>query len=293
MAQDLSWDDLRVFLAIVRSGSLTQASSALGVNASTVHRRLGALEKSLQARLFDRDPTGLTPTAAGEAMVPLAEQVETDVLSVVRSIAGHDQAPEGPVRLTAPESLLPVLVETLASFRSAYPAIDLTVQFADRYFDLTRREADIAVRPSLTPPEDAVGRRVATVAWAVYAQAGTPSEGLPWATYTEELQRLAASAWWEREHAGDPVLLGVNSVPAMHTVVACSPCRGLLPCFVGDADPTLVRITPILPEAGSALWLLVHPDLRRAARIRVLLDTLWQALSDRRDQFEGRQAPGG
>jgi len=289
--QDIHWDDLRVFLAVFRGGSFTAAARSLAVNTSTAQRRISALEQGLGTRLFDRTPGGSAPTAAGEALLPLAEQVEADVMAVVRAIAGRDQAPRGAVHLTAPEPMLPLLVEPLAGFRAAFPAIDLQVSFADRFFDLARREADVALRPSPSPPEDAVGRRVGEVAWAVYANTRidrAPAD-LPWARFSDELARLDAARWWQEAHGGEPVLLSVNSVPAMQRVVACTPCRGLLPCFVGDLDPELRRVDRLIPEAASALWLLLHRDLRKAARVRALADHLWEVLVALRPLFEGER----
>ena len=288
---DLRWDDLRVFLLLARTGTLTAAAEALGVHTSTTHRRLTALEQCLGTRLFDRSPAGLSPTAAGEAMLPLATRVEDDVDALLRAIAGRDQSPRGAVHLTAPEPLLALLVEPLAAFRERYPAIDLQVSFADRFFDLSRREADVAVRPSPAPPEDAVGRRIGEVAWAVYSNARAAAErdacSLPWAIYGDAMARLSASAWWRDRHGEDAVLLTVNSVSAMHRVAACSPCRGLLPCFVGDPDPDLVQLEGPIDAPVSGLWLLVHPDLRKAARVRALLDHLWAALGSHRSLFAG------
>lgn len=289
---DLRWDDLRVFLAVARHGSMTAAATELGVNTSTAQRRLTALEAALGARLFDRHPTGTLPTAAGEALLPHAERVEDALLGGVRAIAGHDSAPRGAVHLTAPEALLPFLVEPLAGLRVDYPDIDLQVSLSDRFLDLSRREADVALRPSRTPPEDAVGRRVASVSWSVYigAFAREPDlSALPWVCFSDALSRLDAVQWWRAHHQGDDVLMTVNSVPAMHRVVACAPCRGLLPCFVGDADPTLSRAGPLLPGAESGLWLLLHPDLRRAARVRAVVDRLWESLRADVDLFEGRR----
>lgn len=288
---DLRWDDLRVFLELHRLGTLTAAASRLGVHTSTAQRRLTALESSLGTRLFDRSPSGLTPTAAGEAMVPLATQVEEDVDTLRRSMVGRDQSPRGPVHLTAPEPLLPLLVGPLAEFRRRYPDIDLQVSFSDRFYDLDRREADVALRPSATPPETAVGRRIADVAWAVYAAPASldinPQDTLPWAIFGDELGRLSVAAWWRDHHGQSPVHLTVNSVSAMRQVVACSPCRGLLPCFVGDPDPGLLRLHGPIDAPESGLWLLVHRDLRRAARVRALLDHLWQTLAGERALFTG------
>lgn len=291
--QDIRWDDLPLFLAIARHGTLTAAGRQLGVNPSTAHRRLGALEEALGTRLFDRRPTGLSPTAAGEAMLPLAEQVEQEVMHLTRRIAGRDQSPEGRVHLTAPEPLLSLLVAPLAAFRARYPRIDLRVSFSDRFFDLARREADVALRPSPDPPQDALGRRIATVSWSTYVARGcADGPALPWATFTDDLSRLAAARLWRERHGDEPVLLAVNSVPAMHRVVADAACRGMLPCFVGDADPGLQRTGDLLPQAASALWLLRHPDLRQAARVRALADHLWAALRPLRPLFEGRRAQG-
>jgi len=292
--QDIRWDDLPVFLAVARTGSLTSAAVELDSTPSTMHRRLGQLESALGTRLFDRHPTGLSPTAAGEALLPLAEGVEDGMMTLVRAIAGRDQAPRGRVHLTAPDTLVDLLVEPLATFRQAFPQVHLDVSLADRYFDLSRREADVAVRPSPDPPEDAVGRRVATVAWAVYrplASPDVPPSALPWATYTGTLERLGASRWHQSHHGDDPVIMAVNGVVAMQRVLRCMTCRAFLPCFLGDPDPALVRAADPVPDAASALWLLVHPDLRRTARVRALADHLWQRLLPHRALFEGTLEP--
>ena len=290
--QDLRWDDVRVFLAVARSGSLTAAAGVLGVNTSTAQRRLIALEATLGTRLFDRHPTGTLPTAAGEALLPHAERVEETLLGGVRAIAGQDRVPRGQVHVTAPEALLAFLVEPLASLRADFPEIDLKVSLSDRFVDLSRREADVALRPSPSPPEDAAGRRVASVAWAVYrgpAATSTPSDRLPWVCFSDALARLDAARWWTRHHSGEAVLMTVNSVPAMQQVVAAAPCRGTLPCFVGDADPALRRVGTVLPGEASALWLLLHPDLRRTARVRAVVDRLWAVLRRDQDLFEGQR----
>lgn len=295
-APPLRWDDLRIYLELVRTGTLTAVAEALGVATSTAQRRLTALEAALGTRLFDRSPAGLVPTAAGEALVPLAGDVEDAIDALLRGVAGRDRSPTGSVHLTAPEPLLPLLVEPLARFRQRYPAIDLRVSFSDRAFDLSRREADVAVRPSPAPPEDAVGRRVGPVAWAVYgsthARGDRSVESLPWAVYGDELTRLAASRWWHRHHGTEPVLLTVNSVSAMRRVTACTACRGLLPCFVGDPDPELERLSGPVDAPESGLWLLVHADLRRAVRVRALLDHLWETLQGARSLFDGSGGTG-
>lgn len=286
----MRWDDVQIFLNVARHGSLSAAARAMGLNHSTVYRRLNALEEALRVRLFTRDGGRYALTEAGEAALPMAVKVEDGVLSLQRSIEGHDETPSGTVRLTAPESLLSLLTPLLAPFRAMFPRIDLQVSFSDRFFDLSRREADVALRPTPRPEEGVVGRRIAPLAWAVYAPADVDAgacEVLPWGVFSGDLRDLRAARWHQQQHGHAPTLLSVNSVPAMRAVICAAGCRGLLPCFIGDPDPTLQRIGAPIPEAESALWLLVHPDLRDNARVRALLDHLWDGLRASADLLQG------
>jgi molybdate transport repressor ModE-like protein len=286
----MRWDDVQIFLEIARSGSLSGAARRLGLNHSTIYRRLNSFEEALQVRLFEREGGRYTLTDAGAAALPLAGDVDDAILALRRSVEGHDTTPSGTVRLTAPEALLPLLSPHLAPFRAAYPRIDLQVAFADRFFDLSRREADVALRPILQPEVGAAGRRIAGIAWACYAPASMDAERcdtLPWGVYSEALSQLAAARWHAEHHGEDDVLLSVNSVPAMQAVICAAGCRGLLPCFVGDSDESLRRMGGPVEAAESALWLLTHPDLRSNARVRALLDHLWEALRGEQGLLEG------
>jgi len=289
MASGMTWDDVAVFVAVAREGSLSEAGRRLGIDHSTVYRRLNRLEEALGVPLFHRDSGRYRLSEAGRAARCHAEQAEGSLVAFARTVAGHDDRLEGSVRLTAPEALLGLLAPVLGRFRHDQPAIDLQMALSDRFLDLSRQEADVAVRPTPSPPEDLVGRRVATVAWATYAPvSGDAPAQLPWAVFGDEMSRLAAARWCAAQHRDEPVLLTVNSVPAMAQVIGTAGCRGLLPCFVGDPDPHLMRLRGPIEEAGSALWLLVHPDLRGAARVRALLDVLWEGLRDHHDLLEGR-----
>ena len=283
----MKWDDVAVFLAVAETGSLSGAAQRLGVDHSTVYRRLKQLTSSLGVPLFHRDGGRYRPSEAGAAALPYARAAQEAMAALQRSVTGHDQALAGPVRLTAPESLLPLLAPLVATFRRAHPAIELHLDLTDRFLALGELQADVAVRPTLRPPEGLHGRRVSAIAWAVYTPAGASPGASPWAAYGHDLAHLAAARWWEHHHRGTPRHLSVNSVPAMAQVVAQAGYRGLLPCFLGDADPRVERHGPPVDEAASALWLLVHPDLRRAARVRALLDHLWEGLKAHAPLLEG------
>jgi DNA-binding transcriptional LysR family regulator len=276
----LKWDDLRAFLAVARRGSLAAAGELLGVNASTVHRRMAALEEALGAALFDRTPRGYALTGVGEALLPEAEGVEEAVLSARRAVTGHDATAQGPVVLTLPETLLGVIAPRLAAIQQRCPGLRPVLRADDRILDLGV-DADVALRPSHAPPEDAVGRRVGRIAWAVYdrdgagtAGGGAGSAAEPWVVYCDGAGPREATRWQRREHPDASVLFEVSSVGAMHRVLACTGARGLLPCYLGDATPALRRRTPPIAEAAVDLWLLIHADLRRSARVRALIDLL-------------------
>lgn len=283
---DLRWDDLRVFLAVAERGTLAAAGASLGVDASTVHRRVAALEASLSARLFDRDPRGYALTPVGEALWPKAREVEEAVLAARRAVSGHDQAASGVVRLTLPESLLDLLAPHLAAFHARCPGVLVSVSSTSSAVDLGR-EADVALRASPAAPEDAVARRVGEVAWCVYAADGAPDA---WVAYAG-MDDVAAVRWWRAQHGGAPVALAVDTVTAMQRALGGALGRGLLPCYLGDRDPRLARDGDPVPEAETPLWLLVHVDLRRAARVRALVDFLAPRLAEAAVALGGAEGP--
>lgn len=287
---DLRWDDLKVFLALAASGSTSSAADELGVNVTTVYRRLDALEETLAARLFDRS-AGYALTPVGHDVLDHARNVQEEALALQRRVSGHDRQASGPVRVTLPESLLELVLPLLWSFRRDHPRIVPVVETGDRMFDLERREADVAIRPSSHPPEHVVGRRVAGVAWGTYRRrerGAEAPEALPWVVYDDVLAEVAAVAWWRRHHEGEPAALLVSTVPAMAVALDCGAGRGMLPCFVGDRRPHLERVGEPPPDASSALWLLIQADLRRSARVRALVDALFPALRALAPIFEGR-----
>ncbi|MEM9454546.1 MAG: LysR family transcriptional regulator [Myxococcota bacterium] len=292
----MRWDDLRVLLALVREGTATRAAQHLEVHPATVYRRLEALETAMGVKVLSAD--GLTEL--GHEVFERAQRIEEEFLALQRAVTGRDEGLSGPVVLTLPESLLPCVMPIVSAFRQAHPQVVLELEAGDRMFDLARREADVALRPSLYPPEEAVGRRIATVAWTVYAPANGKGRGkgkgsgkakaskvLPWVGYTDTLRELAAVRWWHKHHGEEDVVMAVSSVPAMVRAVAAGLGQGMLPCFAGDEDPRLRRVLPPVPEAASALWLLIHADLRRAARVRAFVDFAFPALRAFTPLFEG------
>src|SRR3989440_9659868 len=174
----LSWDDFRYVKAIADTRSLGGAAQDLSVNHSTVFRRLAQIEKQLGSRLFERSRGGYALTPCGEEMVRLAERMGEDVVAFERQVTGHDLRPSGELRVTTNDTaLIYLMTDVFAGFRRAYPEISLDVVVANQALNLSKRDADVAIRATDRPPETLIGRRAATIAWAVFAASGTAPEG--------------------------------------------------------------------------------------------------------------------
>ncbi|HEX9791711.1 MAG TPA: LysR substrate-binding domain-containing protein [Kiloniellales bacterium] len=291
----LDWNDLRLVLAVARARGAAGAAKALVVHPSTVFRRLGSLEDGLGVRLFERLPEGYVPTAAGDEACRVAERLEADVAALDRRIAGRDTRPSGTVRVTTTDTLLAQLTPALAAFRAAHDEIELRVIVDNRFLDLARHDADVAVRPAAEPPDTLVGRRLARIATTIYGAAaylanhpaGDDLAAHDWIGLDESLTHLPTARWLRQTVPGASVHTRVNTLMAAVEAAKAGLGLALLPCFLGDAAPQLRRVRPPLPDWDTALWLLTHEDLRHVARVRALLDFLPVALAPARKSLEG------
>ena len=292
-----SWDDYRFAAAVARNGSLSGAARELGAHHSTVFRRLAALEGATGVRLFERTAGGYVPTAAGEEIFAVLGDVESGILAVERRLAGADLRLSGVVRVTTPEDVALLLIEPhLGRFAAAYPDIELEIVTDNRHFNLTRREADIAIRPTRDPQGDMVGRRVAAIAMAAYAaptyldRAGRPRNPDDLRRhrlvgYEDSLAHIAAARWLARFESGTNVALRSNSLFIQAAAVQDGLGIGVLPCFMVPTKG-VERLWPPPPELSGALWVLTHPDLRQTPRIRAALDFFYSALAADRSRLE-------
>ncbi len=294
----MDWDDLRFFLAVARTGSLSAASRALGVNHSTVFRRIQAFEERLGVRLFERLPSGYARTVAGDEMLDTASRVEAEVDALDRRISGHDLRLTGPVVVTTTDTMAyRFLGPHLAAFRAAYPGIGLELTLDTQFLNLSRRQADVAIRPTRTPPENLVGRRLSAIAFAVYGSRDYlalhgETEDLSahaWLAFDDSLAHLAAARWLRDTVPDAAIALRGNNLFALFGAAAAGMGVAALPCFLADPEPALQRLRRPDPALASELWLLTHEDLRHTARIRAFLDFMATALAAERDLLEGRR----
>ncbi len=289
-AQGQDWDDLRLFLAVARAGSLSGAARTLGVTHSTVFRRIGAFEARLGVRLFDRMPGGYALTAAGEEMRNSVLRIEEQIAALALKVTGQDQRPSGMIRITTTDLLaVGLLPRHIAVFRAEWPGIEIEVVVADTVLDLTRREADVVLRIGNPVQETLVGRRVGRLAFAVYAASG-PSAREPgdsdWIGYGSAHGPLSRSLarWWPQMRQ----VFRTNSIIAAHAAARAGIGLAALPCVLADCDPELVRAASLPEDFMLDLWLLTHEDLRNIARVRIFLDFMAAALAANADLLEGR-----
>jgi DNA-binding transcriptional LysR family regulator len=296
------WNEPQLVLAVHRASGLTGAARALDIDHSTAFRRLNALETRLGVRLFERLPGGAyQATPAGERMAAAAERMEDEALAIDRDIAGGDHRLSGRLRVTSSETLAyRKLTSHLATFRRTHPGIVVELVVENRILSLSRREADIALRPMRPKEGDLWGRKLATVAWTVYGAIGY-LEQRGGASSPEDLGRHAligweetavgimAADWLNRRVPGDAFVYRTNSLVNQFIAAKAGIGLALLPCYLGDDASDLARALPNpVPDLAGELWIVTHGDLRRTARVRAFFDIVGEGLAREHNLFAGR-----
>jgi DNA-binding transcriptional LysR family regulator len=293
----IDWDDLRYVLAVADSGSLSRAASMLRVNRTTVLRRINAFERKHAVRLFERLPSGYTLTDAGNEILAAARGFENAIVSLERKLAGQDLRAEGLVRVTTTDTLLAsVLQAPLVAFKQEHPGITIDVTTSNAFANLSKRDADVAIRPVVDPPEFLMGRRICSVSFAVYA-AATPDGRRQLDDLTQErwvgpddtLAGTSVAKWMRSAMPAVRPDIRADSLVSMRELCVVGAGLAALPCYLGDSDSRLVRVHPPISEMTTALWVLAHPDLARTARVRLLMDHVSAALGRQRPLLEGQR----
>jgi DNA-binding transcriptional LysR family regulator len=289
----MEWDDFKHFLAVARTGSLSEAARALKTSAATVGRRIAALEERLGARLFDHAQTGYSLTESGEAILLKAEDVEEAVLSVEREASGRDLRATGKVRVATAEDIATfVIAPRLGDFRRSYPGIVLEMVSSWDVVNLTRREADIAIRTVRPTQGDYVVRQAGVWNCALYVsktyanahdlKPGTfDARDVEIISWTEE-STFRGGDWFDLNARNAPVVFAANSRHVQYAACKAGLGAAVLPCLAADEDRDLVRLLPAQRVRSVDLWLVAHQDLIRTARVRAVLDFLADIAPKRR-----------
>ncbi len=282
------WDDIRVFLAVSRSHTIRGAARSLGTTHATVARRLKALESRLGSALFERLKDGHRLTEAGRSVMALAEEAERQMAEIGRLAFGHDLRLAGTVRISVSEILyLFVLGRFMPRFAEQYPMLDIDLIATDQIVNLAKRETDIAIRITKNPPVSEVGRKLADSPLGVFASPAYLAS------------RPALDRWvsLKYEQASQPVLPArvvarTNSAVVAQQMICDGLGIGLLPCFVGDNNPGLVRVPGTEPIADNEVWVLTHADIHKNRRVRVCVDFLYAQFGEMEAAISGKKSTG-
>jgi len=276
------WNDLKYLLAVARHGSTIAAGKALRISQSTVHRRLSELERRIGRPLVTRHASGYRLTPFGEELKPYAERVEAGIAELERHVADASNDGTGVIRLTCPEPIVPRLTPLIERFHTRHPELHVEFVTSDRYLDLLKGDADIALRSGDTEDE-LVGRKIADSIWAVYASRGyIERHGKPeridqlaqhaLVSLDEAMARHRVVSWLHTVAPNARVVARNNSVLGLVYAVKSGIGIGALPTPIGDGEPELVRVLGPVAELSRSWRLLTSAELRRAPRIAAFFD---------------------
>ncbi len=302
MQAELSdWNDLRLLLTIARARGLTGAAKPLGIDHSTVFRRLQAIEARLAQSVFERLPGGIyEPTDAGARIIAAAERVENEILGLARDIAGRDTGLVGRLRVTCSETLAyRLLTRHIAVFRRRHPGVLIELTIDNRVLSLSRREADVALRAVRPREIDLWGRKLADVAWGVYAartlldQVGLPNSTAalseyPMIGWEDGVGGIAAADWVRAVAPSAAFVFRTSSLVTQLVAARAGIGLAVLPCYLGDPEPDLVRALPLpLEQLHGEMWIVTHTDLRKTARVRAFFSVVTDGIGADRQLIEG------
>jgi len=294
--QHLAWNDFQVVLAVARHGSLSKAAEMLGSSHPTLFRRIRDIEVAVGATLFERSRQGYRPTEAAAALLALAEEFEQRLKELDRDSA---LAAQGRLTLTTTETMVPGIVPPLlAQCRRDLPQVSINLVVEERLANIRQREADIALRAGGEPDGDLIGRVVCNIEVAIYAPRDWPAisddnlHRQTWITVDDTLAHLASSRWLQSQGLMRRAAVRCSSTLAVARLLETGLGIGILPCYLGDASPHLRRVSPLLTDFRSQLWLLTPRQLRGVPRVSAALECLTAGLREMADLFEGRRAKG-
>lgn len=291
----LDWENLRFFLALARAGNLSEAARRLGVNHSTVSRRVARLERDLRTPLFDRGPRGYDVTVQASRLIEHAERMENEIDTLHRRLSGERIEFEGTVRITTIDSVaVYLLTPALPRFRAQYPMIDIELVSSNEELNLGRREADMALRLGRPRDSGLVARKLADIPYFLYGAKGlvrslkaktlADLSGQAFIGYDTSLLPVLQEMWLDQTIRERRVVFRSNSLSPALAAARAGVGLVMLAAFAAEDDPMLARVPIQETMPPRELWLLVHSDLRRSPRIRATIDFIVDLIERRRDR---------
>ncbi len=286
--QQINWDNLRYVLTVANKGSIAGAARELGVNRTTVLRRIDNFQKSLNCRIFEQTSSGYTLTPEAEKMIAAAREVESTLYCMLRDVEGSELKLEGELRVTTTDSfMVSIMGPLLASFHRKHPKIIVDILITNNILDIHRRDADIAVRPTGSPDPHLVGHRLCDVEFGVYASRDYLRNMGPldwrehhWVGLESSLRATPPGKWFDATIPPSQVCLRGDSFVAIKVAAENGLGVALLPHFLGQMSDALIEIPVPTDELTVGLWVLTHPDLVRSARVHAFIDHMTHSLGN-------------
>ena len=286
-----NWDDIRYFLSVARCGNVSSAAKELGVNHSTVSRRIQALEERHGVRLFERLPSGYEMNIAASSIYELALELETKNQQVFRHLFGQDSRLQGEINLTMPHDIFDYcLSDDLAEFKNIQPDILPNLYVTKGVKNLAAREADIAIRLTSKPPEYLIGKKIAHLQHGIYSHTDTDlSKNTPVILWSNETD---LPDWALAHYPQAKVVMRVDDLYSMYAAVKTGVGIARMPCYLPDIiNNDLVKRLPIVQALSPwGVWVLSHVDLRNTAKVRCCREFLTERLLQRKSLFEGKES---
>lgn len=295
--ENFDWNDLQSFLAMARAGRLTVAARRMGVDHSTLSRRISALEEAMQVKLFERRPAGFVLTPEGEALLADAEAIETLTVHMGTRLHSPTAQLTGSVRVGTPEGFgTYFLAPQLAQLGAQHPDLNIELVANPRSFSLSKREADIAVSMARPSQGNVYARQLVDFGLGIYASPHYLASHPPvrskqdlsahrWIGYVEDLMWTTELDYLPMVDRGIEPRLHISNVISQQAAVAGGAGLGVLPHFMARNDPTLMRLLPEEVRLTRSYWLITHPDTHDLARIRACTDFLIAQVQSHGDAF--------
>jgi len=280
-----NWDDMRFVLAVVEAGSVSGAARHLGVNHATVLRRVSAFETRHGTRIFERNAHGYSVRPDRLRVIEAAREVRNAVNSVEHLMSGFNAPLTGDVRITSTDSICQlVLPDILAGFRKTETGLRIALVCANSHLNLSRREAQVTVRPAARLGEGLVGEKAATMGFAVYSRQDSIDE---WLGFGGMLTRSMPAKWLAAQIAPEDSIAIADSFLVLAQMAACGAGRTVLPCFVGDREPGLTRVGEVPTKYHVPIWVACHEEVIGVERLRAVRRHLVVALGERSAMLAG------
>lgn len=295
---EFDWNDLRAFLAVARTGRLTAAAARLGLDHSTLSRRIAGLEHGLTAKLFDRSPSGYSLTEQGGRLMPIAEEMERLALGAAETVGGTAASVEGNVRIGSPEGFGSwFLAPRIGGLKDLYPRLQLQLVAASAVFSLSKRDADVVISVSRPPAGRLLVSRLIDYDLALYAapaylerhppvESETDLRGHRFVTYIEDLLHFPELDFVRHVAPEGAASLESSNLVAQLRATLAGAGLCVLPAFLAAGDKRLVRVLPREVLLTRSLWMIVHQDLADLARVKAVVRFIREAVEAERGLFK-------